>query len=162
MNTRLSLMACALMVAALVVPALAQDPPATLTLSGTVTSSSPTSIVIQADDGSQKTFVIDDRSTVPVSLARGERVTVTYETSGSQTRAVSVSSSDMPPQGATAPRTDMPRSDMPSDRTGTEATGTPGRDRLPTTASPLPLVALMSTLALGCGYALRTFGRRES
>src|SRR5262245_10583858 len=145
MKTRLSLLACALTVLALAAPPPAQDPPATLTVGGTITSSSPTSLVIRADDGSQKTFVVDDRSTIPTALARGARVTVTYETSGSQMRAVSVSSSDTQP---------------PSTTSGTEPMATePGR-RLPATASPLPLMALMSALAMGCGFALRTYGRR--
>ena len=112
-----------------------QAPCATLTLGGTVTSSSPTSLVIRADDGSSKTFTVDDRSTLPTGLARGARVNVTYEMNGTRMRAVSVTDAAPPP---TAAETD------------------PGRtDRLPATASSLPLIALLSAVALASGFALR-------
>jgi hypothetical protein len=150
MKMRFAVLAWAVMALALAMPVLAQDPPATLTLSGTVTSSSPTSLTVRSEDGSTQTFMLDDRSTVPATLARGAVVNVTYETSGSQMRAVSVTANEAPP---------MPR-------TGTEATGTdpsrvdPNRrdmdpDRLPATASPLPLIALLSVVALASGLALR-------
>ena len=150
MKTRFVVLACAVMALGLAMPALAQDPPATLTLAGTVASSSPTSLTIRADDGSTKTFLVDDRSSVPATLVRGARVNITYETSGDQMRAVSVAPSEasLPPA------------------TGTEATGDPNRtdpnrtdpsrpERLPATASPLPLIALLSVVALASGLALR-------
>jgi hypothetical protein len=137
MNTRFFFLTCAVMLA-LVIPVAAQDPPATLTLGGTVTSSSASSLVIRADDGSTKTFTVDDRSTLPSGLARGARVNVTYEMSGNLMRAVSVSATDAPPPATTGTETE------------------PGRtDRLPATASPLPLIALLSAVALASGIALR-------
>jgi hypothetical protein len=139
MNTRFTLLALAVMALA-VAPVIAQDPPsATLTLEGTVVSSSPTSLAIQATDGTQKTFTVDDRSTVPANLARGSRVTVTYETSGSQMRAVSVTPAD---------------TESPSTTSGTGTETTPA-GQLPATASPLPLVALLSAAAVGAGLLLR-------
>lgn len=143
MNTRFFFLACALILA-LAVPVAAQDPPAaqapsaTLTLGGTVTSSSPTSLVIRADDGSSKTFTVDDRSALPTDLARGVRVNVTYEMNGTRMRAVSVASTDAAPPPTAGTVTD------------------PGRtDRLPATASSLPLIALLSAVALASGFALR-------
>jgi hypothetical protein len=136
MNTRFALLAVAVMALA-VAPVIAQDPPSTtLTLEGTVVSSAPTSLVIQATDGTQKTFMVDDRSTVPANLARGARVTVTYETNGSQVRAVSVSPAD---------------AESPSTTSG----ATTPAGQLPATASPLPLVALLSAAAVGAGLLLR-------
>jgi hypothetical protein len=138
MNMRFFFLACLVTALAVVTPAVAQDPPATLTLSGTVTSSSPTSLVIRADDGSSKTFTVDDRSTLPATLASGARVNVTYEMNGSQMRAVTVAATDAAPPPTAGMETD------------------PGRtDRLPATASPLPLIALLSAVALASGIALR-------
>ena len=77
--------------------------------------------------------------------------------SSSQMRAVSVSASDTQPPSTTSGTEPMPTD--PGRRT-TATTTEPGL--LPATASSLPLMALMSALAMGCGYALRTFGRRLS
>lgn len=149
MNTRFALLACAILALALALPVVAQDPPATLTASGTVTSSSPSSITIRMEDGSSRTFAIDDGSTVPATVARGATVSVTYETTGSPMRAVSVTATEALPPATTAA--------VPSGTARTDAAGTDPnrRDRLPATASPLPLIALLSVVALASGLMLR-------
>jgi hypothetical protein len=122
MNTKPSSLVRALVVLTLAGPAVAaaagQDPvtktapePATLTLSGSVTSKTATALVLKADDGSRKTFVVDGDSILPEKLVRGTRVTVTYETKGEKMRAVSVSPTDAaPPARPKTPPTQPPAS----------------------------------------------------
>lgn len=80
------------------------DEPVTLTAIGTIVSSTASSLVIKADDGSRKTFVVDADSILPEKRSAGERVSVTYETKGTRMRAVSVDPTDAkPPAGRPRP-----------------------------------------------------------
>src|SRR5262245_27626337 len=104
MTTTSRRLAWTLAACALASSAPAQDPvirtaeePATLTANGTVISSSRAALVLRDDDGSRKTFVVDGESTLPGKVAKGDRVTVTYETKGKAMRAVSVAPTDAPP-----------------------------------------------------------------
>ena len=120
MRTKARRLAWTLAASALVAPVWAQDPairtaeePVTLTASGSIVSSTQTSLVIKSDDGSRKTFVVDAESILPEKVTRGDRVTVTYETKGTRMRAVSVDPTDSKPP-ATTPKARPTRKSPPT------------------------------------------------
>jgi hypothetical protein len=131
------------------------------TITGTVVSSSSTSLVIRTESGEQKTFVVDDTSTIPSGLAAGARVSVRYTSQeGGQMRVASVARET----GARAETTREPGVMERGTATGTAADRGTGAgaeaeqgagERLPETASPLPLVALAGALSAAAGLALR-------
>jgi len=146
----------ALLAAAAAAPIVAQetapspDPaaPATLTIVGSVEATSPTSLVVRAEDGSQQSFAVDDRSTVPPHLSRGQRVTVTYEvTADGARRATAVSPAD--PEAPSAAAAD--RLPPAPTRTAEQKAGPP------TVAIAGALVAM----AVGVGFAVRAYARTQ-
>jgi hypothetical protein len=151
-----SVYTCAMLAAAAAAPIGAQetapspDPaaPATLTVVGSVETTSPTSLVVRAEDGSQQTFTVDDRSTVPPHLSRGQRVTVTYElTADGARRATAVSPADSEaPSSAAAER--LP---PPPVRTAEQKAGPP----------TVAIVGALAALAVGVGIALRAYARTQ-
>jgi len=90
-----------LALAALAVPGrlMAQVEPAAV--SGSVVSSGNTSIVIDADDGTKRTFLVDTTTTLPSGLAAGNRVMVQYKTLDAD-RAQATSVSLLTPDAASA------------------------------------------------------------
>ena len=80
------------------------------TMSGTVVSSSTSWLVVRGTDGTERTFVVDQSSTVPSSLTAGSKVSVRYQTlADGRYRASSVSSgsgssSSSPSTGTTGER----------------------------------------------------------
>lgn len=149
MKTSLSFL---LSVAALAV-AVAVFAQTALTVTGTVVSSSSTQVVIKTDDGRQMTFAVDAQSTVPAGLAAGNPVTVSYHDMGGGTfhaASVTVSSAGMP-SSATAPA-----AQEPMERAGAKTRTT---RRMPSTASPLPLIGLAGLLSLTAGLGLRAVRR---
>jgi hypothetical protein len=151
-----SLYACAMLAAAAVAPIGAQDTspssdpaaPATLTLVGSVETTSPTSLVVRAEDGSQQTFTVDDQSTVPPHLSRGQRVTVTYEqTAGGGRRAATVSPVDSDaPSAAAADR--LPPAPT---RTAEQKAGPPA----------VAILGALAAMAVGIGLAIRAYARTQ-
>jgi thiol:disulfide interchange protein len=169
------------------------------TLTGSVVSSSPQSVVITADVGQQQTFAIDSRSVVPDELPPGKRVRVQFrlldsgtyraqritplesweemdrastpiraeggsstseETAVSETQTeynqtnqttTTTTTETSTQQESSAPSATSSESYERTEGTGTQVTS---EDRLPTTASSLPLVALIAFLALGLSGAL--------
>ncbi|PYQ01918.1 MAG: hypothetical protein DMF82_17985 [Acidobacteria bacterium] len=166
MKTSLSFL---LSVAALAV-AVAVFAQTALTVSGTVVSSSPTQVVIKTDDGRQMTFAVDAQSTVPAGLAQGNPVTVSYHEMGGGTfhaASVTVSSAGMPSTTANPPSTDTStyanttRTTAPAAQEPMESAGAKTRTtrRMPSTASPLPLIGLAGLLSLSAGLGLRALRR---
>ena len=72
----------AVAVLALAVPLVAQTEQ---TVTGTVVSSTPSQVVVKADDGRELTFAVDAQSVVPAGLAANNAVTVTYHDMGGGT-----------------------------------------------------------------------------
>jgi hypothetical protein len=105
--------------AALAVPGrlLAQiEPPA---ISGAVVSSGNTSLVIDADDGTKRTFLIDTTTTLPTSLAAGNRVMVQYQTlDADRAQALSVNLLTPDAASASAPSTQPPAMAASEERPG--------------------------------------------
>lgn len=151
-----SVYTCAMLAAAAAAPLGAQETapsphpaaPATLTVVGSVETTSPTSLVVRAEDGSQQTFAVDDRSTVPPHLSRGQRVTVTYElTADGARRATAVSPADSEAPSAAAAE----RLPAPPVRTAEQKAGPP----------TVAIVGAMAALAVGIGIALRAYARTQ-
>jgi hypothetical protein len=141
-----------------------------LTVTGTVVSSSPTQVVIKTDDGRQMTFAVDAQSTVPAGLAEGNPVTVSYHDMGAGTfhaASVTVSSAGTPSTTANPPATDTStyanttRTTAPAAQEPMESAGAKTRTtrRMPSTASPLPLIGLAGLLSLTAGLGLRAVRR---
>lgn len=147
---------CALLAASTVAPIGAQetapspapDAPATLTVVGSVETTSPTSLVIRAEDGSQQSFRVDQESTVPPHLSRGQRVTVTYEqTADSGRRVTAVTpADDEAPSAAAADR--LPPA---PERTAEQKAGPP----------TVAVLGALAALAVGVGLALRAYARTQ-
>jgi hypothetical protein len=93
-----------LALAALAVPGrlMAQADPAAI--SGSVVSAGNTSIAIDADDGTKRTFLVDTKTTLPSGLEAGNRVMVQYKTlDADRAQATSVSLLTPDAASATAP-----------------------------------------------------------
>jgi hypothetical protein len=168
--------------------ALAQVQPAAPSVAGIVVSSSGTSFVIRTDAGTEQTFDVDTTSTVPTGLLPGTRVTVTYfdlDTGRRHLTSVTRSdvSTDTPPATATIPATAPVEPPMtqftPTTVTTPPAPTTPdlapavpepplpaanvaGTERLPDTASELPLLALAGVMTIAAGLVLRELRRRDA
>jgi hypothetical protein len=130
--------------------AAAQEPMATtsdaatsLTANGTVVSSGPTSVVVRLDDGTERTFAVDNRSSIPTSLAAGARVNVSYASETGGYRALTV----------TTTTTTMPA-------TTNNNNNTTDNSALPSTASPLPLIAAAGVIALTASLLMGSALRR--
>ena len=85
--------------------ATAQSQPDPQTVDGAVVSSGNTSLVISADDGTTRTFLVDTTTTLPTAgLTTGSRVTVQYQAlDADRAQALSVSVQDPAASSATAP-----------------------------------------------------------
>jgi hypothetical protein len=150
-----SLYTCAMLAAAAVAigaqdtaPSPDAAAPATLTVVGSVETTSPTSLAVRTEDGSRQTFTVDDRSTVPPHLSRGQRVTVTYElTADGARRATAVSPVDSDaPSAAAADR--LPPAPI---RTAEQKAGPP----------TVAILGALAALAVGIGFALRAYTRTQ-
>jgi hypothetical protein len=140
MKWRTLLLTCALVfgiagiAAAQTADTITPDPEATtalatsdsqISVSGEVVSSTNTQLVIDSDAGERMTFDLDPETSDVTSFTAGERVTVRYRSSSSGTVYQAASIAVEPPE------------------------------RLPATASSLPLIGLLGFLALGGAAALR-------
>lgn len=105
-----------------------------ISVSGEVISSTSTELVIDSDAGERMTFALDPETSDVATFTAGERVTVRYQTSSSGTVHQAASIAVEPPAEVEAETT---------------------LDRLPATASRLPLLGLLGFLALGGAAALR-------
>jgi hypothetical protein len=99
-----------------------------------VISATSTELVIDSDAGERMTFALDPETSEVTSFTAGERVTVRYRTSSSGTVFQAASIAVEPPVEVDEETT---------------------LDRLPATASSLPLTGLLGLLALGGAAALR-------
>jgi hypothetical protein len=123
-----------------------------LTIDGKVVTTSASSLVIETDAGKRLTFNIDSATAQPASLAAGDRVTVRYSAVSGTNHAENVALAAAAPitTAETAPPPAPPADTSAPATTATTSTRTTA---LPKTASPLPLVLLVGTLA-----ALVAFG----
>jgi hypothetical protein len=86
----------------------------------TLVSSDATRLVVQADDGSVVTFVVDTTSSIPPGLVPGSRVTVRYELAdGNRYRVASVGIPKIPLEGGST--TQPPPSPEPVPSVAAEA-----------------------------------------
>jgi hypothetical protein len=120
------------------------DPP---TVDGAVVSSGNTSLVIDADDGTKRTFLVDTTTTLPsAGLTAGSRVAVQYQTlDADRAQALKVSLLDPAASGASAP---------PASRTSPEQSRGPvGLD------GPVPLLGLAGFAIVVAGLFAWVFSR---
>ena len=146
------------------------------TITGTVVSSSSTSLVIDTDTGTRQTFMVDAQSSLPTGLTPGTRISVDYHSlPGGQFHAAKAATLGAAPSQPTtearpldttaAPATtssNMPQtsSSMPATDTSSDKTPTKRTRKMPATASPLPLVGLIGLASLVGATALRRFAYR--
>lgn len=143
----------AVAVLAIALPLVAQTEQ---TVTATIVSSTPTQVVVKTADGRELTFVVDAQSSVPAGLAVGNAVTVAYHDMGGGTlhlARVTTSAADTMPSTTTETTTTAPREPMPESTT--EPAPARGTNRMPATASPLPLIGLAGLLSLTAGLGLR-------
>lgn len=135
------------------------------TVEGTVVSSTGGSLVIDTSTG-QRTFMVDAQSSLPANLAVGSRVKVEYHTlANDKFHAFKVTTLEAAPTTTetttTRPIEPAPTTTRTEPMPQTTTTTTTDDDddertrRLPATASPLPLLALMGGLALAGGALVR-------
>lgn len=130
-------------------PAAAPAMETTSTIMGTVSSVSPTSIVVKLSGGDQMIFIRDTTSRVPTMLSAGDAVRVEYETPEPGTFHATNVVLDTAATGSGA-ATSTPATTPASD----QAVGT-SPEAMPKTASPLAAIGLLGILALGGGLAFR-------
>jgi len=120
-----------------------------ITETGTVVTSTATSLVIKTEGGQEKAFVVDAYSDIPATLSVGTSVTVESQAQADGRYTVTKVTT-----GATGTVPD----------TGTMGTGAPTTtptdtsttaQELPGTASPLLLMGLAGLVAIGGGLGLR-------
>jgi hypothetical protein len=141
-----------------------------LTVSGVVVSTGNTSMVVKIDDGAHPIpFVVGTTTVLPSNpLTAGSRVSVRYHPLGStgqmadevtllQTPGPRVIAQSAPPSQSAAPGQGDSVPQSPA--LGEPPTG--ASSRLPATASPLPLVALVGLAALLGSLSLRVLARRR-
>jgi hypothetical protein len=173
-NRVLCVLSIALLALAGGLAAQGTDPAATTqTITGTVVSSSSSSLVIDTDTGTRQTFMVDAQSTLPTGLAPGTRISVDYHSLAGGTfhaaRATTLGAAapiqpttEARPMDTTTPPDTTTSSSMPSTDSSTgaaPATRTKTR-KMPATASPLPLVALIGLASLAGAATLRRFAYR--
>lgn len=151
-----------LMIGALAVPAAAQIPAPTST-SGVVVSSTTESLVVRLDDGTERTFNVTSTTALPSApLAEGNRVTVQYRPldaglfEAARVELVAAVNPDRPVANLTPDRsmTSEPAA-IQGGVTPTQRDTTEDRETLPSTASPMPLLALSGIAALISGLLLK-------
>ena len=163
-------------------------------ITGTVVSSSSTSLVIRDESGVEQTFDVDTSSTVPSGLMSGSRITVRFHNmDGGRRHVASVTTTDagapstptatepvaaeptaaVPATSLTTPTTPIADSTAPAPaarvRTPAPAIDEPvaasnatAGERLPDTASEMPLLALAGLMTLAAGLVLRELRRRDA
>ena len=121
---------------------------------GKVISTSASSLVIETDGGDRLTFNLDAATAEPASLAAGDRVTVRYsQLAASGNHADSVTLAAAPPSTAMAQST-MPSPTPAPPAAETAAAAPEPSSGLPRTASRLPLILLVGTLAALVAYGV--------
>lgn len=146
------------------------------TVSGVVVSSTADQLVIRTDTGREMTFEVDTATTLPTgTLTPGSTIRVDYRmndlsgydaivvrtgaATGSQLDAnrTTTSTTDATNRTGTTTTTTDRTTTTTADRTGTTSTTSDMNDtsRLPATASPLPLIGLLSLGALAVSYGVR-------
>jgi hypothetical protein len=85
-------------------PLLGQEPsvpapaaPSTLTVTGTVVSSTPSELVVDVEGGEKQRYVVDAKTSMPPALAAGTRVTVEYRRMDAMMQATRVTVADAAP-----------------------------------------------------------------
>jgi hypothetical protein len=127
---------------------------------GKVISTSASSLVIETDAGNRLTFNLDATTAEPASLAAGDRVTVRYsELVASGNHADSVTLAAAPPS-AVAEATLPSPAPAPAADAAVPAAPTSTSD-LPRTASRLPLILLVGTLAALVAYGVHLSRERS-
>jgi len=108
-------------------------------ISGTVVSSTDTTLVIRTDSGEEMTFNVDSATIRPTSMAVGSRIDVEYHAADGANHAAQVR--------------------LVGSATTTAANS---NEKLPQTASPLVTIGLVGLAALGSSFVLRQWSRRRS
>jgi hypothetical protein len=148
------------------------DTPGSTYTNGTVVSQSADSIIIRADTGETRTYLIDGATVGVKSFEVGTRVKIDFLLDD-QGRAVAkeimgfvasadAAASDLAPQAEEpVAESDVTFDTAPESETAFDADEEMTDDELPATASPLPLIALLGAGALGSGLGLRYLRKRS-
>jgi hypothetical protein len=129
----------------------AQPSTETSAINGAVVSTGNMSLVIDADDGTKRTFLIDTTTTLPLTrLAAGQRVSVMYRTlDADRAQALSVNLLS-PDTASTAP------ANAPAGTTSPEQSSGPVDTR-----APVSLVGVAALAIAVAGLFAWVFGRRR-
>ena len=130
--------------------------PQASTMSGTLVSSTGSTLVIRTDTGVETTFVLDADSILPASMVPGDRVTIEYHIR--QEGGYHASHVTMNSAGTTAPGTMSASVSAVDQGPGTTSDHD---EMLPRTASPVPLVAMLSVLSITTAAGLRLLASRQ-
>ena len=113
-------------------------------VSGTVVSSTDTTLVIRTDSGEEMTFTVDSATMRPASMAAGARIDVKYHLlSGGANHAAEVRMTD-------------------STNPAPTATSAKTSEQLPQTATPIVPIGLTGLMTLGGALGLLYLARRSS
>ena len=136
-------------------------------MDGKVVSTSASALVILTDAGTRQTFNLDAATAEPASLAAGDRVTVRYSTltgGGNHADAVTLAAApSTAPAPSTLTTTQTTTTTSASSAPAAEplpADATAPSTALPRTASSLPLILLVGTLAALIAFGVH-LSRRE-
>lgn len=128
---------------------------------GKVISSSASSLVVETDAGKRLTFDVDSASAQPASLAAGDRVTVRYRSTAGIQHADDVTLAAAAPIAATASTSSTSPPASATESTAAAPSTTADAAGLPRTASPLPLILLVGTLAALVAFGVHLSRERE-
>lgn len=144
------------------------------TVSGVVVSSTTDQLVIRTDTGREMTFEVDANTTLPTgTLMPGSTIRIDYRMNDLngydavvvRTGAATGSQLDQNrTTTTTTPRTDATTrttTTTTTDRTTTTSALDDDTDRLPATASPLPLIGLLSLGAIAVSYGVRRWRKHS-
>lgn len=152
-----------------------------ISITGTLIARSADSVVVRTVDG-DRTFAVSDVTRMSSELPLDSQVTVTYHDSGDTLMASQVLEAIVPAPAATAPTADhsmasgaaapapgatVPASDLPATTPvaqadtmtvrapAAESVPAPPAEALPSTASQMPLLALIGVVMLAASLTLR-------
>jgi hypothetical protein len=129
-------------------------------VTGTVVSDENNVVVIMSATGERTTFRLEENAFVPLNMVVGSPVEVTYVPSGSELVASRILMAYPDQQNLASTQSGSGAYYAQGNNTGYDASQRYDGDRLPSTAGPLPLTALMGLASLAAGVGIRNIRRR--
>jgi hypothetical protein len=147
--------------------AIADDAPGAVTtptgnrkITGTVVSDENNVVVIMGATGERTTFRLEENAFVPLNMVVGSPVEVTYAPAGTELVASRILMAYPDQENLASTQSGSGAYYVQGTNTGYDATQRYDGDRLPSTAGPLPLMALAGLASLAAGFGIRTVRRR--